>query len=104
MRFQNLMDGRVSYFNSNNKYLLVAPTISAITPSNATPNYGETITITATCSGENAVFLGCRMDHPLRFTRIQMFDDGAHNDGAAGDHVYGASVTLNCLNLERRSV
>jgi hypothetical protein len=40
------------------------------------------------------------MDHPLRFTRIQMFDDGAHNDGAAGDHVYGASVTLNCLNLE----
>lgn len=97
---QNLMDGRVTYFNTNSNYILVAPTISAITSSNATPNYGDIITITATCSGENAVYLGYRMDHPLRFTRVQMFDDGAHNDGAAGDHIYGASVTLNCLNLE----
>lgn len=97
---QNLMDGRVTYFNTNSNYILVAPTISAITPSNATPNYGDVISITATCSGENAVYLGYRMDHPLRFTRVQMYDDGAHNDGAAGDNVYGASVTLNCLNLE----
>jgi len=97
---QNLMNGRVSFFNTNSNYNLVAPTITAIIPSNTSPNYGDVITINATCSGENAVYLGYRMDHPLRFTRLQMFDDGAHNDGVAGDHVYGASVTLNCLNLE----
>lgn len=39
---QNLMDGRVSYFNTNSNYLMVAPVISAITPSNATPNCMKT--------------------------------------------------------------
>lgn len=97
---QALMDARVTFFNSNSNYVLVAPTISAYAPSNAIPNYGETIFITATCSNETNVYLGYRMDHPLRFNRIQMFDDGAHGDGAAGDHVFGASVTLNCLTLE----
>src|SRR6185503_16434557 len=28
-----------------------------------------------------------------RFATVQMFDDGAHNDGAANDRVFGASTT-----------
>jgi hypothetical protein len=97
---QNLMDARVTYFNSNSNYLLVAPSIAAINVTNSSPNYGETITVTATCSGENTVYLGYRLNHILRFNRIQMFDDGNHNDGAAGDHVYGADITLNGNILE----
>ncbi len=97
---QALMDARVTFFESNSNYLLVAPTISAYNPSNATPNYGDAITITATCSNESSVYLGYRLEHQLRFNRVQMFDDGAHNDGAAGDHVYGANVTLSGLTME----
>jgi hypothetical protein len=97
---QNLMDARVTFFESNSNYLLSAPTISAYAPSNATPNYGDAITITATCSNETTVYLGYRLEHQLRFNRVQMFDDGAHNDGAAGDHVYGANVTLNGVTME----
>jgi hypothetical protein len=97
---QTLMTARVAYFNTNSNYILVAPTISGISPSIASPNYGQTITITATCSNETAVYLGYRLEHPLKFNRIPLFDDGAHNDGAAGDHVYGADITLNGVILE----
>lgn len=97
---QSLMSARVTYFNSNANYVLVAPTLSAYATSNTSPSYGETITITATCSNETNVYLGYRYEHPLMFNRVQMYDDGAHNDGAAGDHVYGAFVTMNCAELE----
>jgi hypothetical protein len=97
---QALMDARVTFFNSNSNYLLVAPTLVGYASSNTSPSYGETITITANCSNENAVFLGYRYSHELKFTKITMLDDGAHNDGAAGDHVYGAFVTMNCADLE----
>jgi len=97
---QQLMDARVSFFQSNSDYLLSAPVITAYAASNNTPNYGETVTITATCSNETSVFLGYRLEHPLRFNRVQMFDDGMHNDGAAGDHVYGIDVTLNGITME----
>jgi spore coat protein CotH len=97
---QVLMDARVTYFNSNTNYNLVAPTISSFSASNSSPIYGETIFITAICSNETSVYLGYRLDHTLRFNRVQMFDDGAHGDGAVGDHVYGASVALNCSELE----
>lgn len=97
---QQLMSARVSYFQSNSDYLLAAPVITAHSSSNNLPDYGETITITATCTDESNVFLGYRLEHPLRFNRVQMFDDGMHNDGAAGDHVYGANVTLNGIAME----
>jgi hypothetical protein len=97
---QQLMAARVSYFLSNADYSLAAPTITASAASNSAPNYGETITITATCTNESSVFLGYRLEHPLRFNRVQMFDDGMHNDGSAGDHVYGANVILNGITME----
>lgn len=97
---QALMSARVNYFNSNSNYLLVAPGISSYNVSNTSPNYGESIWITATCTNESTVYLGYRLEHPLRFNRVQMFDDGAHGDGAAGDHIYGAEVTLNGVLLE----
>jgi hypothetical protein len=97
---QQLMDARVTFFQSNADYLLAAPAITAHAASNNSPAYGETITITATCTNESAVYLGYRLEHPLRFNRVQLFDDGMHNDGAAGDHVYGADVVLNGITME----
>jgi hypothetical protein len=91
---QNLMDARATYFSTNSNYILVSPTISAYGSSNSTPAFGETIYITATCSNETSVYLGYRTNHQLKFNRVQMFDDGVHGDGAAGDHVYGYQVTI----------
>lgn len=97
---QALMDARVTFFNSNANYILTAPTISAYGCTTTSPAYGATVYMTATCSGETTVYMGYRTDHRLKFNRVQMFDDGAHGDGAAGDHVYGAQVTLNGIVFE----
>lgn len=92
---QTLMNGRVTYFSTNPNYTLIAPTINSYGASNPTPSFNETFFITSAVSNETAVYLGYRTSHELRFTRIPMFDDGGHGDGAAGDHTYGVSVTAN---------
>ncbi len=97
---QNLMSGRTTYFSTNSNYILVSPTISSYSASNNSPSFGESIYLTVTCSNETAVYLGYRTDHQLKFNRVQMFDDGAHGDGVAGDHVYGYQVTINGANFE----
>ncbi len=67
---------------SNTVYATNIPTITA----QVTSNGG---------SGVSSVWLYFR-DKPYgRFTARQMFDDGAHGDGPAGDNVYGAATT-NC--------
>jgi len=97
---QSLMSARVSYFNSNANYNLVAPVISSVTADDQTPNYGQTVTLTTQCSGETTVFIGYRFCRPLKFTRVQMFDDGLHGDGAANDHVYGIQIPMSAATFE----
>jgi hypothetical protein len=80
--------------------VLLAPTISAFSSSVASPVYNQTITINASCANETSVFLGYRTNHQLKFNRVQMFDDGSHNDGSAGDHVYGVDVQVNGVVFE----
>jgi hypothetical protein len=91
---QNLMDARSNYFSTNSNYILVSPTITSTSASSNAPTFGETIYIAASCSNETTVYLGYRNNHQLKFNRVQMFDDGAHGDGAAGDHVFGYQVTI----------
>jgi hypothetical protein len=97
---QALMSARVSYFNTNANYVLLAPTITSFSTSVASPVYNQTITINATCSNESSVFLGYRANHQLKFNRVVMYDDGAHNDGAANDHVYGVDAMVNGVVFE----
>jgi hypothetical protein len=98
---QALMDARVSFFNSNANYQLVAPTITLINVNNnVQPTFGQAFTITATCTNESTVYIGYRTDHRLKFNRVQLVDDGQHGDGAAGDHVYGASLLMDNTHME----
>jgi hypothetical protein len=91
---QTLMTARMNYYGTNANYTLVAPTIQAYVWSNPQPQYSQTVTLNVTCSNENAVYLGYRFDHALKFTRVPLFDDGLHNDGSAGDHIYGVDVQM----------
>lgn len=43
----------------------------------------------------NTVTLAVRYGIAGPFTKYTMFDDGNHNDGAAGDNIFGAEFTLN---------
>ena len=59
------------------------------------PEDGESVDVLATVSGNpgiNSVWLYYGTGFVGRFTKVEMFDDGAHNDGSAGDGVYGATI------------
>lgn len=90
----SLMDGRNDYLLSQNDFTQVEPNINNIGLSSSDPVINEMITITAAIENENQVYLGYRTDLVDAFTRIEMFDDGAHNDGAANDGVYGMEIEL----------
>lgn len=90
----NLMDARSDYLLSLSQFSQSEPAISAVTLSDPSPVINETITITASVANENAVYLGYRNETIAPFTRVQMYDDGAHNDGAANDGIYGVALEV----------
>ncbi|MFK7809595.1 MAG: CotH kinase family protein [Saprospiraceae bacterium] len=90
----NLMDARSDYLLGLSDFTATEPEITAITLSEPNPVIGTNITMTATVSDANQVFIGFRNDDEDRFFRIEMFDDGANNDGAAGDGVYGIDLNV----------
>jgi hypothetical protein len=46
------------------------------------------------------VYLGYRSGIELPFTKVLMYDDGAHQDGAAGDNVYGAAMNMSNIYMQ----
>lgn len=98
----NLMSARASYLQSTSDFLASPPIISNVLSSDSFPNLNTSVTITAqvTNASGNAVFLGYRLIQSDKFSRIPMWDDGLHNDGAAGDNVYGVSVFMNTVLME----
>lgn len=91
-----LMSDRNTYLAALADFTNTQPTISNVGPSNATPTVGTMVTITANVSNSTttSVYLGYRIHKNDIFVKTQMFDDGAHNDGAAGDNVYGAAINV----------
>ncbi len=96
----NLMNGRMSYLQALPEFSAVAPAISGITASNPTPDYNTTVSITATISNANIVYLGYRFNPKHKFQKLSMYDDGAHNDGAAADGVYGTDVLMSGADMQ----
>lgn len=90
----NLMDGRNDYLLGLSEFTQTEPSIADIALSKPQPIIGESLTITASVSNENAVYLGYRNALGDPFTRIAMYDDGAHNDGTANDGTYGVDLTI----------
>ncbi|MCI2228067.1 CotH kinase family protein [Polaribacter sp. MSW13] len=92
----NLMSERSTHLLSQTDFNNIQPTISDVGSSVSIPTIGDTITITANISDTNtdAVYLGYRIDETKPFRKVLMYDDGAHNDGTAGDNIYGTDVII----------
>lgn len=96
----NLMNSRSAYLQATTEFMQAAPAISNVTASTANPVLNSTVSITATVSNASTVYLGLRFGNLVKFARAQMYDDGAHNDGAAGDLVYGISFPMSLPEAE----
>ena len=89
-----LMEARITYLNSQAEFQAEAPTIAAVShnPVQVSPN--SDVQITAEVSGAGQVMLACRNSQTEIFEKVELFDDGNHNDGSAGDGVYGNTVSV----------
>ncbi|CAI8265333.1 MAG: Inner spore coat protein H [Polaribacter sp. SA4-10] len=92
----NLMNARATYLSALSDFTATQPAISSVTPSNTAPEIGTTIAVTGAVSNTNtdAVFLGYRTNQNAIFTKVLMYDDGAHGDSASNDGVYGANILI----------
>ncbi len=89
-----LMNPRVNFLLSLPEFQATAPVIEDVSCSPAQPAPNTTVDFSAQVTGSDSVFLNYRQNPALKFYSIPMFDDGQHNDGTAGDGVYGVSVNL----------
>ena len=98
---KNFISTRRTNLLNNTEVKQVAPVIQSAAYRNAAgeewkqPLAGETANVTAQVSSGAGIF-GVNLFYSAQltgnFTPIPMFDDGQHNDGAAGDGLYGASL------------
>ncbi|MES2762740.1 MAG: CotH kinase family protein [Bacteroidota bacterium] len=96
----NLMSARLIYLQGTAEFGYTAPVISAVAANTNSPAINTTVAITANVVNTNTVYLGYRTDNHQKFTRVLMYDDGAHSDGVSGDNVYGTSITVTSAETE----
>ncbi len=90
----SLMDSRVSYLLSSSYFSGTVPTINEITTSPVVPVAGNSLTFRVNVQDAIAVELAYRQDDSSPFTKLALYDDGNHDDGAANDGVFGNSVII----------
>ena len=95
-----LMEARITYILNTAIFQGVIPSISEIAHAPETCEPGDTIFLTARVEDAVTATLGYRQNENCPFTQIEMADDGAHGDQAAGDGIYGASFELTYGNLQ----
>jgi len=95
-----LMNARNSYLQSQPEFTLVAPTVTNILYSPALPTIGDTIWITAQIGNQNYTYLGYRANIYAKFKKLQMYDDGLHHDGTAGDGIFGQRIVASSATMQ----
>ena len=96
----NLMNTRSSYLLGLSDFTQTAPTISNISLSSDAPLINETITVSVSVTDGNAVYLAYRSESIAPFTRVEMYDDGVHDDGAANDGIFAAELGMTAASMQ----
>ncbi len=87
-----LMNGRASYLLGQSLFTAVAPTISDITFSNASPVVGDMVTISTSITDGGYAYIGYRIDEFAPFTKVDMVNNGSG--------IYEASIPVNATYTE----
>ena len=91
----NDITGRRNFLDNQALLNRPSPIISGVDITPASPTSEDVVWISATIAQQSSEGIGSVVLYSRDFGRYMptdMFDDGAHQDGAAGDGVYGASI------------
>ena len=93
-----LMSPRIQYLQSLPEFTASTPIITPLNTTSVIPH--TTVNITAQISNSNYAYLGYRFKFADKFEKLQMFDDGQHGDGIAGDGVFGANIDVDARDIQ----
>lgn len=94
-----LMEARITYLNDLGTFSAQAPEISNLVDVEEV-QLGEDILFKCEADYANEVTLCYRNSENDAFTKIAMYDDGAHDDGASSDGSYGVSLSASGSKLQ----
>lgn len=95
-----IMGGRLTYLQAHAAFNLTAPIISNLNISPAAPQAFDNVTFTAEIQNASYAYMGYRSYKGDPFTKTELFDDGLHNDGAAGDDIWGTTLILGATDIQ----
>ncbi len=85
-----LMDERSDFLSAHSEILKQGPVIMNVQQSDSFPSSSDSVWLTAEITNVTQASLSYKSERYAPFQAILMYDDGNHNDGSAGDGVYGA--------------
>ena len=95
-----LMSSRISYLQNLSEFSSSTPTISNISTSSNSVLPFSTVDFTANIINANYVYFAYRYNYSDKFKKIEMFDDGQHNDGIAGDNIFGINIDVDARDMQ----
>lgn len=95
-----LMNSRVNFLQNHAAFQGTVPTIASVDHSPQQPEQNSTVHFTLTAQDASSAMLGMRQSLEGKFEYYEMYDDGQHNDGAAGDGVFGVEVNIGSGDLQ----
>lgn len=96
----NLMSDRISYLQAQPEFIAQPPIISNIVSTFTLSGLTANITAHVENSTGDRVYLGFRISPGKKFGQFQMYDDGNHNDGQAGDGTFGINIMADLGNSQ----
>jgi hypothetical protein len=95
-----LMEARINYISGLSNFTAQSPEISNVSfsPELVTPN--TEVWFNVEVEETNEVFLAYRHSLKEPFEKAEMFDDGNHQDGEAGDGFYGISLIAGFSSIQ----
>jgi len=95
-----LMDARADYLSGLAEFQLEGPEIVSASHSPEQVSPQSEVWFTTEVNNAGQVWLATQSSLSSPFVKKLMYDDGAHEDGAAGDGVYGVNLTVGSTSLK----
>ena len=95
-----LMEARIIYISGLSDFEAQQPEISNVTCTPETPTPNTEVWFNAEVDETDQVYFGYRYGLTEAFEKTEMFDDGNHQDGLAGDGIYGVSLIAGFSNIQ----